>query len=193
MRGATTARQWILAALIFQSTLPMRGATSDQLFPKFHPFISIHTPHAGSDVLAIPRYLSPTYFNPHSPCGERPDFEWYAGYLIFISIHTPHAGSDGKCTCRNASIKRISIHTPHAGSDSFSPSIMIFTADFNPHSPCGERPLPLFFLVQIWYFNPHSPCGERHLPVDTSNYQTDFNPHSPCGERPQKERASFHR
>ena len=80
--------------------------------------------------------------------------------------------------------------------------------DFNPRSPCGERPLcadgsPL----ACRYFNPRSPCGERQFmghfhslnppisihallaesdsmrPVRLSD-RTDFNPRSPCGERP---------
>ena len=37
--------------LVFQSTLPMRGATEVNLFGKHADRISIHAPHAGSDVL----------------------------------------------------------------------------------------------------------------------------------------------
>ena len=56
----------------FQSTLPMRGATSMQNLPAPYILISIHTPHAGSDV-------------------RRGGMD-YGSYEI--SIHTPHAGSD---------------------------------------------------------------------------------------------------
>ena len=54
MRGATTAIGSLQFLLIFQSTLPMRGAT---LLPVllFLPLpISIHTPHAGSDPCKAP-------------------------------------------------------------------------------------------------------------------------------------------
>ena len=36
---------------------------------------------------------------------------------------------------------RISIHTPHVGSDHSRPDGCLADGDFNPHSPCGERPL----------------------------------------------------
>ena len=55
----------------------------------------------------------------------------------------------------------ISIHTPHAGSDSARAVPSDMYTDFNPHSPCGERLLPLPLLPDHQYFNPHSPCGER--------------------------------
>ena len=33
--------------------------------------------------------------------------------------------------------------------------------NFNPRSPCGERPSSIRLCHQTWYFNPRSPCGER--------------------------------
>ena len=56
---------------LFQSTLPMRGATFvvSDLF--FYVLISIHAPHAGSDVRAF-----------------------FSSWASLISIHAPHAGSD---------------------------------------------------------------------------------------------------
>ena len=190
---------------VFQSTLPLRGATGN--FPD--------------------RYSHASNFNPHSPCGERPNTE-YMYPIDAISIHTPLAGSDGT-SLRAALLQQISIHTPLAGSDywwfrAFRPS-----RNFNPHSPCGERHNPHCCLGRLKYFNPHSPCGERQcfitqyvchlqfqstLPLRgaTANASTPtavvkfqstlplrgatatvkhniaslpyFNPHSPCGERP---------
>ena len=35
-------------------------------------------------------------------------------------------------------------------------------------------------------FNPHSPCGERPSPPAPSTRRANFNPHSPCGERPAR-------
>ena len=56
--------------------------------------------------------------------------------------------------------------------------------DFNPRSPCGERPPSSVSQYISQNFNPRSPCGERrdqmHPPL-TSAYH--FNPRSPCGER----------
>ena len=79
--------------------------------------ISIHTPHAGSDINLPQSTRRNADFNPHSPCGER----LYGFFLMTLS-------SD------------ISIHTPHAGSDLCGCVNLTFWNNFNPHSPCGERP-----------------------------------------------------
>ena len=95
------------------------------------------------------------------------------------------------------SLRRATGHFPAKGPHSY---------DFNPRSPCGERPqfpgLGLRVLEfqstlslrrateisgcvkgRILNFNPRSPCGER--PVDARGNQRlrNFNPRSPCGER----------
>ena len=149
---------------LFQSTLPLRGATIDKANNLLEGKISIHTPLAGSD-LSLDKLRSPmdlfqstlplrgataltrtrsrklSNFNPHSPCGER---------RAWISSEAP----------------------------------WIY---FNPHSPCGERLASLAHGHSFVYFNPHSPCGER-LGVSVAGWVItgNFNPHSPCGERPQK-------
>ena len=56
----------------FQSTLPMRGVTDKNMKQFRDKVISIHTPHAGSDLVLL-------FFTHIKEC---------------ISIHTPHAGSD---------------------------------------------------------------------------------------------------
>ena len=65
---------------------------------------------------------------------------------------------------------------------------LIFTrqprSNFNPRSPCGERPCNGARRRQGIDFNPRSPCGERHQPHAWNPPRTDFNPRSPCGERP---------
>ena len=100
----------------------------------------------------------------------------------------------------------ISIHTPHAGSDTSTLRVSSLRLNFNPHSPCGERPGMTSQSHPASHFNPHSPCGERrdcvsgihhdllisiHTPHAGSDHPTGqshlgwsyFNPHSPCGER----------
>ena len=79
--------------------------------------------------------------------------------------------------------------------------------DFNPLSPCGERPpcqQPVMTLLlfqstlPVWgetgadplfpgspaHFNPLSPCGERRAMRSMGHGARNFNPLSPCGERP---------
>ena len=116
-------------------------------------------------------------------------------------------------------LKIISIHAPLAGSDQslFTPNSR--QIDFNPRSPCGERPVVLDKdILDSNDFNPRSPCGERlkiilnthfsvmisiHAPLAGSDFpcgrdgqrDSDFNPRSPCGERPRSgsRRADIHR
>ena len=93
MRGATTNMTLTARAEGFQPTLPMRGATRFNPWRPLPRHVSTHAPHAGSDMLIVMPTTAPRCFNPRSPCGER------------LSI--PVTGS--------------------------------FVYRFNPRSPCGER------------------------------------------------------
>ena len=57
---------------VFQSMLPVRGATKPRGSGSHHVVISIHAPRAGSDEGFQSTRNSLSYFNPCSPCGERP-------------------------------------------------------------------------------------------------------------------------
>ena len=183
----------------------MRGATPAKDAADYKILISIHAPHAGSD---------------HRPSGRHPG--------CLISIHAPHAGSDehfhrpmrsviefqSTLPMRGAtapcdipqSQAGISIHAPHAGSDHTQMVMWAYPYDFNPRSPCGERPgsvcccphtqrfqstlpmrgatLPLTAFRKAFSISIHAP----HAGSDTSYWGAvtsmgDFNPRSPCGER----------
>ena len=125
---------------VFQSTLPVWGATAGKPRYKCALRISIHAPRVGSDTWGIaPFQVLCVYFNPRSPCGERrlsrlrPSksrlFQstlpvWGATFrhctphiLLSISIHAPRVGSD--LPFRPFSLRSsISIHAPRVGSDS---------------------------------------------------------------------------
>ena len=101
---------------------------------------------------------------------------------------------------------RISIHAPRVGSDLKVQEFEPPTKDFNPRSPCGERPfgeIPNDIRRNISIhaprvgsdkrrhpgpnaeadFNPRSPCGERQVDHRPHAGNRHFNPRSPCGER----------
>ena len=130
MRGATQAYQSIL-----------RGSQ-----------ISIHAPHAGSDLYLITVFVLLTHFNPRPPCGERLITNLVKNLEEVISIHAPHAGSDRQekyNTC--------------------------YEQDFNPRPPCGERRQPIAVRAQKQcHFNPRPPCGERHLLVKYVTGMVEF-------------------
>ena len=130
------------------------------------------------------RHCLGRYFNPHSPCGERHYAPFFPGSMRFISIHTPHAGSD-RIEWRQKHPIIISIHTPHAGSDRADIHSWLLMAYFNPHSPCGERPVKSLIIMLTMRFQSTLPMrGATPFSVAAAFMIRDFNPHSPCGERP---------
>ena len=100
----------------FQSTLPVWGATTPISGLSVGINISIHAPRVGSDRYQPGQDCKNYYFNPRSPCGERPaisgqhfgrpdfnprspcgerlDNSVQKVWSAFISIHAPRVGSD---------------------------------------------------------------------------------------------------
>ena len=79
----------------FQSTRPIRGATSRPSHPFALPPISIHAPHTGRDDASMGRKLRDLGISIHAPHTGR---DYYDGYQLWhaagISIHAPHTGRD---------------------------------------------------------------------------------------------------
>jgi len=72
VRGATANGGRIAIGDKFQSTLPVRGATEACSILPPGKQISIHAPRAGSDEGTSWCRSTGINFNPRSPCGERP-------------------------------------------------------------------------------------------------------------------------
>ena len=160
MRGATARRaNWSRCVLISIHT-PHAGSDTDGQ-PMVTPGkISIHTPHAGSDEIDFQPH-SPLSISIHTPHAGS-DFRPYAHCAdIQISIHTPHAGSDGSI-CPYCLTLNISIHTPHAGSDNAVEGIDLGDKKFQSTLPMrGATRRSQQHPWSATNFNPHSPCGER--------------------------------
>ena len=73
----------------------------------------------------------------------------------------------------------ISIHAPRVGSDYDLQSSAFYDVDFNPRSPCGERPQTARCLAHPYYFNPRSPCGERRVALKRLNQRCRISIHAP--------------
>ena len=84
----------LVAIAIFQSTLPVWGATRVFLLVFQLGLISIHAPRVGSDHGPIANQGIVVYFNPRSPCGERLPERAVVVLSGLISIHAPRVGSD---------------------------------------------------------------------------------------------------
>ena len=126
---------------LFQSTRPIRGATS--VYEKGAQFktISIHAPHTGRDPRRRRRWDRGSDFNPRAPYGARRSGRADPAAESDISIHAPHTGRDSTASLQRKSLNRfqstrpirgathrvarrepgsvrISIHAPHTGRDS---------------------------------------------------------------------------
>ena len=117
---------------------PLCGSDPMQPEGPLAKVISIHAPRVGSDLTtgALPSWA--VYFNPRSPCGERPRRGQGLGRGVDISIHAPRVGSDLALIFSIAPIL-ISIHAPRVGSDPCIHERFPTPDNFNPRSPCGER------------------------------------------------------
>jgi len=122
-------------------------------------WISIHSPHAGRDLLFSSSSSLIFDFNPLSPCGERREMPDKVEMYANISIHSPHAGRDADLLSASQDIRH-----------------------FNPLSPCGERPVVQSpSMSNGYYFNPLSPCGERlklEFLIHTSKEISIHSPHA---------------
>ena len=101
-----------LLAHRFQSTLPVRGATSRARMEAGTFFISIHAPREGSDIHVATVRLS-----------------------LVISIHAPREGSDYLSGRLQLASQPISIHAPREGSDLVLSDYCKTMMNFNPRSP----------------------------------------------------------
>ena len=79
---------------------------------------------------------------------------------------------------------RISIHAPRVGSDLSDKQLGHLPQDFNPRSPCGERPPRRRYGVFSRPFQSTLPVwGATTEHFILERFPDDFNPRSPCGER----------
>ena len=192
-----------MGAVVFQSTLPVRGATRTRraAAPSIPTFQST-LPVRGATAAATFRPSTALPFQSTLPVRGATEID--DGDPIFrnISIHAPRAGSDTARRTRWASPSdfnprspcgerlrcgqiiinppEISIHAPRAGSDRSRPSGRCAACYFNPRSPCGERPARRWRRqLPSLYFNPRSPCGERRRSSSGSWPRASISIHAP--------------
>ena len=116
----------------------MRGATGHHSYHPIAQLISIHAPHARSDLVPpvilnkIIEFQSTLLMRGATlpPCQSR--------CTESISIHAPHARSDAAAPAAECD-PRISIHAPHARSDDNRRIFKQLVSHFNPRSSCEER------------------------------------------------------
>ena len=126
--------------LVFQSTLPARGATCT----------APGLPRGGTFQSTLPARGATT----------RKEF---MSCSIAISIHAPRTGSDGNWVRKIKTIDDPFQSTLPARGATWQLRTHITTISyFNPRSPHGERRLRRRRVTCLRNFNPRSPHGERH-------------------------------
>ena len=145
----------------FQSTRPLRGATSASAQPwmcpryfnprapcgarRFSPVsASVSTafqstrPLRGATSASAQPWMCPRYFNPRAPCGARRFSPVSASVSTAFQSTRPLRGAtdDGADVWRKLGI---SIHAPLAGRDRACYRGGLVVRDFNPRAPCGAR------------------------------------------------------
>ena len=118
----------------FQSTLPVWGATHDRRL-------------GGRQC---------QNFNPRSPCGERPLIAVLTPAERSFQSTLPVWGATPHCDLAAVEGK-ISIHAPRVGSDRYKTCVSRVPGNFNPRSPCGERPRRLCRHITNRCISIHAP------------------------------------
>ena len=145
----------------FQSTRPVRGATSDGSAGRPCGPISIHAPRAGRDKLrGQNRQL--ILISIHAPrAGRDADRSAPCRFYPEISIHAPRAGRDSARVQTGAGLP-ISIHAPRAGRDVLVTQFTHMADEFQSTRPVrGATSGAGLTAGGGPYFNPRAPCGAR--------------------------------
>ena len=139
--GGTSQVEYGIFSPEFQSTLPVWGGTVHRHRNiDFHRFQST-LPVWGGTPGGLEPQIQGEHFNPPSPCGEGQSAAPVFGLNLLISIHPPRVGRD-RPGGQAGTGWLISIHPPRVGRDGVDDTTVFCNRDFNPPSPCGEGPVP---------------------------------------------------
>ena len=176
--GSDGALKKLFPSLLFQSTLPARGATTFVVHAQ-KSNISIHAPRTGSDALYFPRIAFARYFNPRSPHGERPSGQPEPPAASNFNPRSPHgerrsartspdvtfpfqptlpargATTDGDA---QAPPRKISTHAPRTGSDGIRGRKQLHQKQFQPTLPARGATPPIRGFVKALAFQPTLPA-----------------------------------
>ena len=130
----------------FQSTRPVRGATSWRSGRTRRHEISIHAPRAGRDTRGKCCAADGGNFNPRAPCGARPEQRRRCGCLYDFNPRAP-CGARLLCLMFHGFQVVISIHAPRAGRDNANSRCDRQNFRFQSTRPVrGATFFPRFFL-----------------------------------------------
>ena len=143
---------------VFQSTLPVGGATARDIPIPGLREISIHAPRGGSDLCLLEQMLFLFDFNPRSPWGERRYVAAQVAQSLIFQSTLPVGGATLVIGIVAHGLS-ISIHAPRGGSDSLLVALERVLWYFNPRSPWGERRNSYQFVTRASKISIHAPRG----------------------------------
>ena len=198
--------------VVFQSTLPVGGATRLWRKQRCRICISIHAPRGGSDLCFVRQGHDPAYFNPRSPWGERlwmmspgctriyfnPRSPWGERHVVpragVIDLGFQSTLPVGGATFPLQTISGsnfISIHAPRGGSDHKAKHHNTRFGDFNPRSPWGERLDLAGGFLHIHIFQSTLPVGGATILCALVTSGAGISIHAPRGGSDSKD-AQFY-
>ena len=157
VRGATNPRLRPCRTMEFQSTLPVRGATTLTVDGLLQEAISIHAPREGSDTRLNAGDIPMAGFQSTLPVRGATLTALIATPDDPISIHAPREGSDNQKKLQSK-IYHISIHAPREGSDRQIPQPTMTSQSF-------QSTLPVRGATKRPKIPTHPPRFQSTLPV----------------------------
>ena len=170
-----------VGAIAFQSTRPVRDATSPLQFCRWCKPVSIHAPRAGRDT-SLWRLPPFTLVSIHAPRAGRDLPLLFVFLHLLVSIHAPRAGRDpimqtfisinqkfqSTRPVRDATPRLVrmydqlivSIHAPRAGRDLLTSPLQTTLLSFNPRAPCGTRQITEGFRYLLIGFQSTRPVRD---------------------------------
>ena len=199
--------------LTFQSTHPLRGATTVYVPPKKLAKISIHAPLAGCDADERANKAMAINFNPRTPCGVRPQSnaeterqeQFQSTHPLRGATRWNATTTTKQCAFQSTHPMRgatdflldiilgvtISIHAPARGATRSATTGAHTFRHFNPRTPCGVRPSLLPVRQRALPISIHAPlagCDQRTR--RNRKGKANFNPRTPCGVRRRRAAAA---
>ena len=161
LRGATSDHPWRnLWAWVFQPTRPLRGATRTPIKLRDCFLISTHAPLAGRDRSSIKVTINKRDFNPRAPCGARPRHIQRFARAFYFNPRAP-CGARRLPRRLTASSATFQPTRPLRGATPSHSLSLLHCYDFNPRAPCGARRRLTPYRSCIAMISTHAPLAGR--------------------------------
>ena len=152
----------------FQSTHPLRGATTRLDAVAGRAIISIHAPLAGCDLVkSISRFARNTFQSTHPLRGATCSTPPYSENMSFQSTH-PLRGATRSIPHQTIGLRRISIHAPLAGCDIWYSDRCVASSIFQSTHPLRGATTRLDAVTGRAIISIHAPLAGCDKPTNTN-------------------------